>query len=146
MCIRDRAMSEQTRKNVDTFWELIDELLNAILFLLIGFELVLLPFNQISLGSVLIVSLCAIPIVLFSRLVGIGAPITILRSLGRQFSTNAIRIITWAGLRGGISLALALSIPEGQERDSILIMTYTIVVFSILVQGLTLGRFLPKSS
>ena len=143
---RHLAMSEQTRKNVDTFWELIDELLNAILFLLIGFELVLLPFNQISLGSVLIVSLCAIPIVLFSRLVGIGVPITILRSLGRQFSTNAIRIITWAGLRGGISLALALSIPEGKERNSILIMTYTIVVFSILVQGLTLGRFLPKSS
>ena len=116
------------------------------MFLLIGFELILLPFNQISFGSVLIVSLCAIPIVLFSRLVGIGVPITILRSLGRQFSTNAIRIITWAGLRGGISLALALSIPEGKERNSILIMTYTIVVFSILVQGLTLGRFLRKSS
>ena len=141
---RHLAMSEQARKNVDSFWELVDELLNAILFLLIGFELVLLPFNSIPFGSVLIVSLCAIPIVLFSRFIGIGLPITILRALGRQFSTNAIRIITWAGLRGGISLALSLSIPEGKERNYILIITYTIVVFSILVQGLTLGRFLPK--
>ena len=137
---RHLAMSAATREHLDTFWDLVDEILNAVLFLLIGLELLLLPLPGPWSGAGLAAALLAIPVVLASRFVGIGLPVTVLRLAGRAFTPRAVRIITWAGLRGGISVALALSLPSGEERALLLLMTYVVVVFSILVQGLTLGR------
>ena len=137
---RHLAMSATTREHLDTFWELVDEVLNAVLFLLIGLELLLLPLpGPWSLVGIT-AAVLAVPVVLACRLVGIGLPVTLLRLAGRAFSPRAVRIITWAGLRGGISVALALSLPSGDERSLLLLMTYVVVVFSILVQGLSLGR------
>jgi CPA1 family monovalent cation:H+ antiporter len=138
---RRLAMSERTRGHLDTFWELIDEILNTVLFLLIGLEVLILAFS----GKIAIAALLAIPMVLLARLVCVGAPIRLL-ALRRTFSPGAVRILTWGGLRGGISVALALSIPPGPERDVILPVTYTVVVFSILVQGLTLGRVIARAT
>jgi CPA1 family monovalent cation:H+ antiporter len=130
---RTFAMSKKTCNHLDTFWELVDEILNALLFVLIGLEVLLVTFTDYY----ILAGIIAIPIVLFSRFVSIGIPISLLKVF-REFSPNAIKILTWGGLRGGISVALALSLPKGDERDIILTMTYAVVVFSILVQGLTL--------
>lgn len=135
------AMSDKTREHVDTFWELIDEILNTVLFVLIGFELLILEFS----GRTAAVGLLAIPIVLLARLVCVGTPIQLMK-LWRTFTPGAVKILTWGGLRGGISVALALSIPAGPERDLILPVTYTVVVFSILVQGLTIGRLIAAET
>lgn len=137
---RRLAMSAATREHLDTFWELVDEILNAVLFLLIGLELLLLPLPGPWSAAGLAAALLAVPVVLACRWVGIGLPVSLLRLAGRAFSPRAVRVITWAGLRGGISVALALSLPSGEERALLLLMTYVVVVFSILVQGLTLGR------
>jgi len=136
---RSFAMSDTTRGHLDTFWELIDEILNAVLFVLIGLEVMVLQFTP----SYLVVGLLAIPTVLFARLVSVTVPISALR-LVREFSPNAIKIMTWGGLRGGISIALALSLPAGQARELIVSVTYVVAVFSILVQGLTLGPLVRK--
>jgi CPA1 family monovalent cation:H+ antiporter len=138
---RRLAMSDKTREHLDTFWELIDEILNTVLFVLIGFELLILEFS----GKTAAAGLLAIPIVLLARLVCVGAPIRLMK-LWRTFTPGAIKILTWGGLRGGISVALALSIPPGPERDLILPVTYTVVVFSILVQGLTIGRLVAAET
>ncbi len=138
---RSLAMSENTCEHLDSFWELVDEILNAVLFVLIGLEILVLQFN----ASFLLAGLIAIPLVLAARLVSVGIPISLLR-LRREFSPNVIKIMTWGGLRGGISVALALSLPEGPERNVILAITYTVVVFSILVQGLTIGRLFPNTA
>ena len=123
---RHLAMSATTREHLDTFWELVDEVLNAVLFLLIGLELLLLPLpGPWSLVGIT-AAVLAVPVVLASRLVGIGLPVTLLRLAGRAFSPRAVRIITWAGLRGGISVALALSLPGGEERALLLLMTYVV--------------------
>jgi CPA1 family monovalent cation:H+ antiporter len=135
------AMSDKTREHLDTFWELIDEILNTVLFVLIGFELLILEFS----GRTATVGLLAIPIVLLARLVCVGTPIQLMK-LWRTFTPGAVKILTWGGLRGGISVALALSIPAGPERDLILPVTYTVVVFSILVQGLTIGRLIAAET
>lgn len=129
------AMSDHTREHLDTFWELIDEILNAVLFVLIGLEVLVLPFTR----DVLLASLAMIPLVLLARLVSVGLPINLLR-MRREFSPGVVTVLTWGGLRGGVSVALALSLPAGEPRDIILAITYAIVVFSIVVQGLTIGR------
>ena len=128
------AMSELTREHLDTFWELVDEILNAVLFVLIGLEVLVLVFIQ----EYLIAGLLAIPIVLLARFVTVGIPITIMRRF-RDFTPKAIQVLTWGGLRGGISVALALSLPAGEMRDTLVAVTYAVVIFSILVQGLTIG-------
>jgi CPA1 family monovalent cation:H+ antiporter len=129
------AMSDNTRENLDTFWELIDEILNVILFVLIGLEILILSFSK----SYIYASVLIIPVILFSRFIVVFIPVTILKYL-REFSPNAIKIMTWGALRGGISVALALSIPAGPEREIIVSITYIVVVFSIVVQGLTISR------
>ena len=134
---RSFAMSENTRENLDTFWELADEVLNAVLFLLIGLEVMVLSFSWMSLAAALL----GIVVVLSARLVSVSVPIHLLKRF-RTFSPHVVKILTWGGLRGGISIALALSLPAGRERDVLLAITYGVVVFSILVQGLSIGPFL----
>ena len=136
---RTLAMSEKTTEHVDLFWELIDEILNGILFVLLGFELLIVTFDLSSFKAGLI----AIPVVLLARFFGVSIPIW-LRKFKREFSPNAIKVLTWGGLRGGISVALALSLPPSSERELILMMTYVVVVFSILVQGLTIGKLVQR--
>ena len=133
------AMSEKTREHLDSFWELIDEILNAVLFLLIGLEILVLTVK----GNYLIAGLIMIPVVLLARFISVGVPVTFMRRV-RDFSPHAVKIMTWGGLRGGISVALALSIPNGPEREALLTVTYIIVIFSILVQGLTIERFVAS--
>ncbi len=133
------AMSQVTCQHLDTFWELVDEILNAVLFVLIGLEILVLPLS----GPALLAGIAAIPLVLASRLVSVGVPVLLLRPF-REFSPRVVRILTWGGLRGGISVALALSLPEGPARDLFLPVTYTVVVFSVVVQGLTIGRLVKK--
>ncbi len=137
---RTFAMSDKTVEHLDTFWELVDEILNAVLFVLIGLEVLVMQFTT----GYLLAGLLAIPIVLLARLVSVSIPVGLLR-LWRKFSPGVIKVMTWGGLRGGISVGLALSLPAGPERDVILTVTYTVVVFSILVQGLTIGRLFPRS-
>jgi CPA1 family monovalent cation:H+ antiporter len=131
------AMSDRTREHLDTFWELVDEIMNAILFVLIGLEVLVLRAT----GTSLVAGAIAIGIVLLARFIAVGVPVTLQRPF-REFSPHAIKVLTWGGLRGGISVALALTLPTGPERDAILTMTYVVVGFSILVQGLTLKRLL----
>ncbi len=132
---RRSAMSETSRLHLDTFWELVDEMLNAILFVLIGLEVLILSFKI----SYFQAALALAPAVLLARLISVSVPVLLLRSV-RHFSSGIIPIMTWGGLRGGISVALALSLPLGPERETILAVTYLIVVFSITVQGLTIGH------
>lgn len=132
-------MSENTRQNLDTFWELADEVLNAVLFLLIGLEVMVLSYSWLNLAAAFL----GIVLVLSARLVSVSVPIQLLKHY-RSFSPHVVKILTWGGLRGGISIALALSLPAGAERDTLLAITYGVVVFSILVQGLTIGPVLKK--
>jgi CPA1 family monovalent cation:H+ antiporter len=138
---RAMAMSEHTRENLDTFWELIDEVLNAVLFVLIGLEVLVLTFTR----EYLIAGLAAIPLVLFARLLSVSFTINFLRRF-RMFPPHVVRILTWGGLRGGISVALALALPRGPEREILVAVTYLVVLFSIIVQGLTLGPLIRRSS
>jgi monovalent cation:H+ antiporter, CPA1 family len=138
---RALAMSETTREHLDTFWELIDEILNAVLFLLIGMEIIHLRLSL----ELTVVALAVIPIVLVARLVSVAVPLAALRRFRRN-TPGAIRLLTWGGLRGGISVALALSLPAGATRELILAVTYAVVVFSILIQGTTLGRIARRFS
>lgn len=135
---RDFGMSEKTQARLDEFWELVDELLNVVLFVLIGLELLVLEFQL----KVLVLGVVAIPMVLFCRWVSVGGAVTALRR-SMKFSPHAIKIMTWGGLRGGISVALALSIPTSiAAREAILTITYVVVAFSIIGQGLTVGRLI----
>jgi CPA1 family monovalent cation:H+ antiporter len=131
---RDWAMSDTTRQRLDTFWELVDEGLNAILFVLIGLEILVLTLST----QYILAGLLAIPLVLLARAVSVGVPIAAMRRF-RSFSPGVVSILTWGGLRGGISVALALSLPHGETRDLLVTVTYIVVVFSILGQGLTLA-------
>ena len=132
---RSFAMSARTQEHLDTFWELVDEILNAVLFMLIGFELVVLSLE----GRYLLAGCVLVPVVLLVRFVSVGVPFVIMRRF-MQLSPHAIKVLTWGGIRGGISVALALALPVRPERQLILTMTYVVVLFSIVVQGLTLGR------
>ena len=134
------AMSETTERHVDTFWELIDEILNAVLFVLIGLEILTLTFRV----ERLVASLLMIPAVLFARFVAVGIPIRLL-GRWRRYSPHAVKILTLAGVRGGISVALALSLPSGPARQVFVPMTYVIVLFSILVQGLSLRSLVQRT-
>ena len=135
------AMSPKTEEHLDSFWELIDEILNAILFLVIGLEILVLAFQT----SHLLFGIIAIPLTLGVRMFAVSLPVFILKKQ-REFTKGTIKALTWGGLRGGISLALALSIPKGFERDVLLTATYIVVIFSIAVQGMTLKYFLPKKT
>ena len=132
-------MSETTREHLDTFWELVDEILNALLFVLIGLEVLVLTFTR----NLLFVGLLAIPLILFARWVSVGVPVMLMRRW-RKFAPGAVTVMTWGGLRGGISVALALSLPVSHEREVVLAVTYVIVVFSILFQGLTVKRIVTR--
>jgi len=141
------ALSAIAREHLDTFWELVDEILNAVLFVLIGLEVLVLTFT----GRFLLAGLLMIPAVLLARWISVGLPIGTLRRW-QILHPQAQRILTWGGLRGGISVALALSIPtvarDGSsipERDVLLAVTYLIVVFSIVVQGLTIGAVVRRA-
>ncbi len=135
----EEGTSDVTRDYIDKFWEMMDEVLNAILFLLIGFEMLIIPFNQTLfwLGCVTII------IVLLARFISVAMPIAVLR-FGKTFERNAIPILTWGGLRGGISVALALSLPKSSYSEVFVSSTYIVVLFSIIVQGLTIGKFAKK--
>ncbi|RUM93464.1 MAG: sodium:proton antiporter [Thiothrix sp.] len=138
---RHLAMSDKTREHIDTFWELIDEILNAILFVLIGLEIIVLSFNE----QYLLAGVLLAVIVLIARFISVGLLINLLR-LRNSFHPHVVKILTWGGLRGGISVALALSLPAGQERNLILAVTYVIVILSIVIQGLTIGRLVKYAS
>ncbi len=132
---RQYAMSEATQFRLDNFWELVDEILNAVLFVIIGLEVLVLAFKM----EYILITLAIIPLVLGVRFVSVAFPVKLLSRL-RSFSPRVIEIMTWGGLRGGISIALALSLPLGPEREVILAITYLVVAFSILVQGLTVSQ------
>ena len=130
---RAYAMSDTTRHHVDLFWELLDEILNAVLFVLLGLEIVLIAFDMQTLAA----GLVTIVIALLARLLAVGLPVAAMPRVFR-LPAGAWRVLTWGGLRGGISVALVLSLPAGPQRDLLLALTYAVVVFSILVQGLTI--------
>lgn len=136
---RSEAMSSETVEYVDKFWELIDEMLNALLFVLIGLEIVIIPF----LDDYWQAGLIGIVIALTARLVSVYLPILVLRR-SVNFMPRTPLIMTWGGLRGGISIALALSLPAAMNKDIILSITYCIVIFSILIQGITLGPIVKR--
>jgi CPA1 family monovalent cation:H+ antiporter len=134
------AMSDTVREHLDTFWELVDEILNAVLFVLIGLEVLVLTFTR----EYFIAGLVLIPLLVLARFISVGWPVMTMR-LFRSFSPDVVKILTWGGLRGGISVALALSLPPGKNREVILAITYMMVVFSVIVQGLTIGKLVDWS-
>jgi monovalent cation:H+ antiporter, CPA1 family len=133
------AMSERTRDHLDKFWELVDEILNAMLFVLIGFEMLALDFTW----RLLVAGLVAVPTVLVARWISVALPVMAMRRRS-EFKRGELILLTWGGLRGGISVALALSMPATPEREVILAVTYTVVVWSIAVQGLTIQRVVAR--
>ena len=137
--VRKSAMSEVKEQYVDKFWELVDVLLNTILFVMIGMEILVLTFD----GKYILAGVLAIPMLLFARYLSLMLPIKFFAKK-LDFIPNTNLIMTWGGLRGGISIALALSLTVEMHRDLFLVMTYIIVVFSIIGQGLTVGKLIKK--
>ncbi|MCL4131811.1 UNVERIFIED_CONTAM: hypothetical protein GTU68_064208 [Idotea baltica] len=133
--VRGTSMSEQTEQYVDKFWELMDMLMNAILFVLIGLEMLILDIRP----EYIVASMIAIVIVLVSRYLSLLAPVRFF-SKRLDFAPHTTTIMAWGGLRGGISIALALSLHDNMNRSLFLTVTYGVVVFSIIVQGLTVGK------
>jgi CPA1 family monovalent cation:H+ antiporter len=128
------AMSDRTRTYVSALWTLIDEVLNSVLFLLIGLEVLVLRFEPGALG----LALAAVPIVLLARVISVSTPLVLFR-WSDKLSARNVPFLTWAGLRGGISVALALALPDSPSKSAILAATYAVVLFTIVVQGSTLG-------
>jgi len=137
--VRDTAMSVTTERYVDKFWELIDILLNAILFVLIGMEMLVLVIE----GNYVYAGLLAVPVILICRYISLLIPINLFKKK-LDFVPNTNLIMTWGGLRGGISIALALGLTHEMHRDLFLVITYIVVIFSIIVQGLTVGKLVEK--
>jgi Na+:H+ antiporter len=131
------AMHVRTREHVDAFWNMMDEILNAVLFLLLGLQV----FAVSSWLEVLTPALLTIPIALFARFVSVAIPVTAMRTRG-SLQRGLVPVLTWSGLRGGISVALVLSLPHFPGKETFLASTYAVVVFSVLVQGLTVRRLL----
>jgi CPA1 family monovalent cation:H+ antiporter len=136
---RNLAMSEQTQEYLGKFWELIDEILNSLLFLLIGLEILAIKET----GAYLVLGLLGIACVLIGRCISVLIPIRIMDFVV-SFPKGTIALLTWGGLRGALSIALAFLLPQDRERELILTTTYIVVIFSILVQGLTFGPLLRK--
>jgi CPA1 family monovalent cation:H+ antiporter len=135
------GMSATTKEYIDIFWELLDDILNAILFVLIGLELVIIPIDN----RIIVISFAMLVLSLLARYISILVP-SLLISLREKISRNTMLILTWGGLRGGISIALALSIPAGLNKEIWVMITYIIVCFSILVQGLTIGKLAGRKT
>lgn len=138
---RSMAMSDTTRRYLDNFWELLDDILNAVLFALVGLEVVAVHLDW----RYAMAGLLAIPVVLAARLISVAVPGATFHVIGLvPFRRNVLAALTWGGLRGGISIALALSLPTSPERDLLVTAAYIVVTFSVLVQGLTFGRFIKR--
>ncbi|SUZ33513.1 Na(+)/H(+) antiporter NhaP [Roseibaca ekhonensis] len=133
------ALSEETQRYLFGFWTLIDEMLNSVLFLLIGLEVLVLRFEP-AFGWLMML---AVPLVLVARLAAVSGPVLLL-GLFRKFGRGTIPVLTWGGLRGGISVALALSLPEVEEKSALLAATYAVVVFTLIVQGLSLRAVIKR--
>ncbi len=133
------AMSDSTRDHVHKFWTLLDEILNAALFLIIGFEILAITETATNLAATLLM----IPVVLLARFIAVGLPISLL-SLKAKYTPGAVAVLTWGGLRGGISVALVLSLPNIPEKESLLAITYGVVIFSIIIQGLTVKKVVER--
>lgn len=134
------AVSDKSREHIQDFWSLLDEILNSVLFLLIGLEVLVIAQRADHVG----VALLLIPVTLIARFAAVSIPITIL-SRWRSFTPGAIPVLTWGGLRGGIAVALALSLPVNEYKSTILTITYAVVLFSIIVQGLTIKPLVERS-
>lgn len=140
------AMSETTRMHVETFWELVDEILNSVLFLLIGLKIVfLLQHSSYEIAYPLLIGLfVAITLLsLFARFLAIAVPVQI-KSLNSEVNPGTVPILTWAGIRGGVSVALALSLPSSSESELLLFVTYLVVLFSVAIQGLTIENVIKR--
>lgn len=133
-------LSHRVRARLDEFWEMFDELLNALLFILIGLEVLIMPFEWHYLTA----GLLLVPVVLAARYISVSIPVLLLKPF-RRFTPNIVMLLTWGGLRGGISIAMALSLPSSAERELIVAMTYVVVIVSVLFQGLALTKHVePK--
>ena len=146
---RYSGFSEGSKTYLDEFWTLLDEFFNALLFLLIGLAMVVIKFE----AMLIFYSLLVIPLVLAARFLSVALPYVVFRRL-RKYPPYSVRLLTWGGLRGGLSLAMALSIPAGYTlgsqgqydlRFAFVAMTYVIVLFSILVQGSTIGPMIQRA-
>jgi CPA1 family monovalent cation:H+ antiporter len=133
------ALSDETQRYLFGFWTLIDEMLNSVLFLLIGLEVLVLRFEP-AFGWLMAL---AVPLVLVARLIAVSGPVLLL-GLFRKFESGTIPVLTWGGLRGGISVALALSLPEVSEKSELLAATYAVVLFTLIVQGLSLRAVIKR--
>lgn len=134
------GLSEDTRETLETFWEVIEGVLNAVLFVLIGLEILAMTFREAYFIAIAV----TVPAVLLSRFLSVALPASVIRFF-RELPPRTIRFLTWGGLRGGLAIAMTLSLPSGDVRSTLLAMTYGVVVFSILIQGSTMAYFARKS-